>query len=373
MIGDLSTSKKTLYIIILLWIIVQSALYINYGIYTEGEALRVIREARFLEEGKPFSSPIYFTYLTEILLTLADRVLNANHLLTYCTHLVLNLTALISFYLHLSSKINFNIAAIFSALLIICIPYQLYNNFVYTESIFFSLATIYTCLLLRSGKRSGGWLAITLLVLFLLCFTRPSGIFFLLATLLYGFYRARAMAWWGRLILLALALTPIVLLINYGMQTGGGINIMEPFLREHIICDAPQRNIPLDLNLKDNTSSLQGLLYYITHNFSHFLHLAWQKSIAFFGLQRTWYSGMHNALIALYFYPIYILILYRLFKNKFSNGLVWTLLLLIIHWGFVILSCDEWHSRFFLTLTPMLLISAAEVWKPARIKDSSID
>lgn len=372
---NLTTQRSAKYflpVLIAVWCLVQGAMLYYNGIYVEGEALRIIREANYLHEGQPFSSPIYFTYLTEILLTHLSMHAGG-YALNIIVHLIFNLTACFMFFNFLKNRLSPSLAFLGTLLLIFCIPYQLYNTFLYTESIFFSLSIVYACLLLSNNKRSGGRLAITLLVLILLCLTRPSGFFFVLATIAFGFYRARSVNFLVRLLLFIIPLTITIIIINYGMQTGGGIDIVEPFLREHIICDQPLQQNKLDINLNENPNSISGLWYYITHNFGHFSKLALNKTIAFFGLIRPWYSTTHNVLLCLFFYPLMFGILYRIIRRRFSDMLLFTLMLTIIFWLFVILSCDEWHNRFFLTLTPFLIGCMMEIFKPGKQNHQQIN
>lgn len=350
------------------WLFVQGGILCFNPIYTDGEALRIIREAGHFNDGVPFSSPVYYTYLTEILLTSIS--LKAGHFwLNYIVHLLLNLLALHCFY-HLSLQwlASRFLAFTGSILLLICIPYQLYNTFIYTESIFYSLIIVYAFLLFRNGKRTGGWLAVTILVLLIICITRPSGIFVVAATIVYGFYKLHGIPPILRWAVLIVPLAGVGFWVNTGMQTGGGINVMEPFLREHIICDAPTLSTPATLKLSDQPQSLYGLLYYIVHNFPHFIQLASQKTIAFFGLFRPWYSTMHNIALGLFFYPLYLCIGVALWRKKMNDFILFALTLMIIHWVFVMMSCDEWHNRFFLTLTPFLIIIALHLFKRERLR-----
>lgn len=360
-------------LLIVVWALVQTVLWIQHGIYTGGEGLRIIREANLVHTGQPFTSHIYYTYLTEILLSNIALYLNGNFIINYVVHLLVNLTALLCFYHLIKDRTNETIALGASVMLALCFPYQIYNNFVYTESLFFSLSIFYLFLLFNQGKRSGGRLALIFLVLFLLCITRPSGIFFVFATISYGFFKAQQLALWLRLSLMIIPAVIFGFLTHYGIEHGEGIQVMEPFLREHIICDLPQQTAPLSLELNEQGNTLKGLIYYVTNNPWHFLTLAAQKTVAFFGLYRPWYSAMHNLLLCLYFYSLFAAILYLIFKNRISTLLLFTIQLTFVFWLFVIFTCDEWHNRFFLTLTPFLIASATDLFKNTPTKKLSVE
>lgn len=366
--GKYFTAYPHLLILSIVWVFIQGGIWWMNPLYTEGEALRIIREAEHFNQGLPFSSPIYYTYLTEILLSSVSLQLG-HFWLNYAVHLLLNLLALHCFY-HLCHQwlASRFLAITGSALLLLCIPYQLYNTFIYTESVFFSLIIVYAYLLFRKGTRSGGWLAVTILVLITLCITRPTGVFIVAATVIYGFYRASAVPVVLRWMMLLLPLAGVLVWVDAAMRTGGGINVMEPFLREHIICDAPALSTHATLKLTEEPQSLYGLLYYIVHNFPHFLQLAAQKTMAFFGLLRPWYSTMHNILLGLYFYPLYLSIGLGLWRKKMNGLMVFSIALVMIHWIFVMMTCDEWHSRFFLTLTPFIILMALNLFKRERAR-----
>ena len=55
-------------ILIVIWLLVQSALLFFNGIKIDGEAARVIREANNLNDFGHFSTPSFYLYFTEILL-----------------------------------------------------------------------------------------------------------------------------------------------------------------------------------------------------------------------------------------------------------------------------------------------------------------
>ena len=239
--------------------------------------------------------------------------------------------------------------------------FKIYNSFLYTESIFFSLSVIYSCYLLNTVKFNSKRIIVLLFLLFLLCITRPTGIFFLGATIIYLFSKLS-----GQLSLLkrtaifiGLAATGLFIL-NMILGMGGGIDIILPFREEHIICGEPTVAYQTSINESSNNNSLAGLFYYITHNFSQFSTLAWLKTKAFFGLTRPFYSTAHNIFITAYFYPLYILIVLAMvrFRKAIPVFFVYFISITLIFWLSVVFSCDEWHNRFFLGLTPFLIIPA---------------
>jgi hypothetical protein len=116
----------------------------------------------------------------------------------------------------------------------------------------------------------------------------------------------------------------------------------------------------VEIQTSANPNSVFGLLYYITHNLEQFMRLAWLRSRAFWGLGRSYYSMGHNIYLALYFYPVYLLGLLSLGRWLKQNKclVLYCSSLVLITWVSVILTCDDWHNRFFLSVVPYIYILA---------------
>ena len=354
--------KKGLILLIIFWLLVQAFLLITQGINTGGESINKIQEAENLISGKGLSAKSDYLYLTEIFLIFLKLKTHAGYGAVIAIQLILNLSALIYFYKFLNSFYSSKILSFTGCLILLaCFPYQIYNTFLYTESIFFSLSLIYSCYLLQLKKLSLPNIFIIFLFLFLLCITRPSGIFFMAATIVYLFF------------FISKTINPVVkaavfitvscfalFILNYLMASGGGIDILLPFKDERVICGIPTLSYNADIKTVQNGNSLYGLIYYVTHNFSQFSRLALLKSKAFFGLVRPYYSYGHNVFLVIYFYTLYALIILNIIKinKKLPLAFIYFIALTVIYWLSVVFSCDEWHNRFFITLTPFFIIPA---------------
>jgi hypothetical protein len=362
--------KRNEIILIIIWALVQLFLLKTNGINTNGEATRFIREAYLLRNTGHFSTPIYFMYLTEISLITLKSYLNTGYSFIVILQLIINLFALVTFYYFINERYQSSKIALAAAvLMILCIPYQLYNVFIYTESIFFSLSIIFTCYLLRIKKFDLTNYAIIILMLVLLCLTRPSGMFFVGATIVYWFlFSTKSINFYLKLSVLMILVIINLFILNGMMGSGAGVDVLLPFKEEHIICDVATKlnNNPQD-NISDN--SILGLMNFIATHPSTFFKMGIKKTIAFFGLQRSYYSRGHNLFIASYFYCFYCLIIYGLirFKKNIEAAHIYYLSLIGIFWLAVVFSCDEWHNRFFLTLTPMLILMCA--WTLSKVID----
>ena len=148
---------------------------------------------------------------------------------------------------------------------------------------------------------------------------------------------------------------------------------MLPARDERIICGVPTLPDFVKIDESTNGNSLYGLLYYITHNFSQFVRLAFYRSIAFFGVIRPYYSSVHKIYLLLLFLPLYLMMILSL-KNWMKNNpalLLYCFTLIFFTWVTVILSCDDWHNRFFLTVSPYLVVLALPAASRLAFKNTS--
>jgi hypothetical protein len=344
-----------------LWIIVQALLLVVYGIKTNGEALRIIRESENLSTHGSFSTPLYFMYLVEILLVSLKTGIGTGFGFIILIHLIVNLIALHLFYKFLTAFYKSEkIAFLACSALILCLPYQLYNTFIYTESLFFSLGIVYSCLLLGTRKLKQGRFAVLSILLLVLCFTRPAGLFFFAATMIYAFVRAAGyFSLSKRMLYLFLCMLPAVFILNFMMGSGDGIDVLIPFREEHVICEVPS-NITNQPENNATGNSITGLVAYLTDHPGQFVKLSILRSEAFFGLYRSFYSDVHNTFLMGFFYSLYLMIILAVIKwrKQVPVELIYIFSLVAVFWLSVIFSCDEWHNRFFLTLTPFLIMAA---------------
>jgi hypothetical protein len=359
--------KKSIWILFILWAFMQVALFLKFGINTGGESLNALHVGADLFAGKGVSIPSNYMYFTEAFLVFISMKINAGYGLIIFIQLALNFCALLYLFRFLNNFYASKILAFIGCLLlVVCFPYHTYNISLYTESIFFSLSIFYSCYLLRLHNISLKSIIILLVLLSLLCITRPSGIFFVAATIIYLFFfiSKKLSPLKKGVIFISLSIIAL-LLLNYLMGMGGGIDIILPFKTEQIICEVPTIPFSANIDTVKDGNSLYGLLYYITHNFPQFWRLALLKSKAFFGLVRPYYSTGHNAFLIIYYYTQYAFIIFALIKinRKLPVGFIYFITLILIYWLSVVFSCDEWHNRFFLTLTPFIIIPALYIFK----------
>lgn len=350
-------NKIQIILLLFLWAVVQSFLFFQNGIVSNLEATKYINEANyFLQYGK-FSTGNFYLYSTEIFLISIAIKLKTGYLMVVAIHWIINLYATYTFYKlayqFLKSK---KLAFIATFIFIINIPYQLYNSFLFTESIFYSLTIIFTGYLLNLKYLNKKNIIAILLFLVLLSITRPTGILFFGATAIYIFFRfLNHWTFAQKSLLISASSILFVLIINSMMQSGGELNLMLPFVKENIICGVDTINHADIIGLQNDTS-LYGLFFYIFHNAGHFFELAWLKTVSFFSIVRSYYSLPHNLLLILFYYPFYgmaILGIRKVFRQK---KYLFFISIIFLYWFTTVLTCDDWHGRFFLTISPFLFL-----------------
>ena len=357
-------------ILVLIWAVVQVCLLFIYGINAVGEAEAIVNNAEsFIKDGYWASSRNYL-YFTETFLVIIKIKLGLGYIFIVGIHLGLNLIALWCWYSFLANfYASENLAFVSGALIICCYPYQLHNGYLATESVYFSVSSIYSCFLLQTKTITFRRTVFLILLLFLVCITRPSGLFFFAATVFYllAKFSPQLKLMLSGFIFLACTLFGL-LVIAYFTKSGNGYDFILPFSEEHIICGVS--NLPGVIEGKMSASnSLSAFAFYLSQHSGQFLRLALLKSQAFWGLTRAHYSGGHNLFLMAFFYPLYLLCITATikFRKALSTVSVYFISVMFIYWLSVVFTCDDWSNRFFLTLTPYLIATALLFFKKAHV------
>ena len=371
-----STHKQQYYkiILLLIWIIVQSFLLWQNGIFITLEAEKYISQAQYFLSTGNLESNNYWLYSTQIFLIAAISKLRLSFTVIVAIQLLLNLFATWMFYkLALYFLRNSLLGFLVTFVFIVNVPYQVYNTFLFTESIFYSLAVIYSSYLLRLDKLTIKRLPVIIFLLVLLSITRPTGILFFLATALYIFFRFLShLSFFQKFLIISCAILFFLFTLNAMLQVGGSLDFMQPFKKENIICGVPTID-NADIKTLEKGNSIQGLLYYIFNNGKQFSRLAALKTISFFGLIRNYYSLFHNIYLVLFFYPFYLLALsgvWKMFKRK-SPVFYYMFTIILLYWITTLLTCDDWHNRFILTVTPFIFLMGFSVFKKENYLDTN--
>jgi hypothetical protein len=339
----------------------QVLIFFHFGIETGFEARKYIEQAQVLLNTGKVSTPNFWLYSTEIFLIAAAIKLKTGFVSVVIVQLLFNALATFSLYKFCRAISNGTTALVVVLLFIFNFPLQTFNSYLQTESLFYSFTVLFSCYLLQLKHLTFKNALVILLFLLLISFTRPIGLLFIPPTFLYLFFRFfKGLFVWLKICITGIVTICFLVVLNSALGSGGELDFMLPFRDERIICGVP--TLPHFVNIKtsDNPNSVFGLLYYIIHNPEQFLHMAWDRSKAFFGLFRSYYSFGHNLYLGIYFFPLYILGFFSLKKwlQKNSWLLLYCIAVITVNWITVILTCDDWHNRFFLSVAPYIYILA---------------
>jgi hypothetical protein len=348
-------SYSLVLLICLFWLIVQFLFFIKNGIFVKLEAGKYINQANILLHTGKVSAPNLWFYSTEICLIALSIKTKLGLGFVYFIQLFINLIATICFF-HLCRKYSpKSISFIATILLIFTFPLQELNGFLQTESLYTSLSILFTSAILLKENVSI-WISLALIpFLALICITRPTGLLMIPPTFLLLADRIITKRRWRHFFLI-LGLIAFLVVINYALGRGGEWRFMLAFQKELVLCESTPYFSHIDIS--KNPNSIPGFIYYITHNFEQFSRLAWLKTKMFWGLKRPYFSRFHNAYLMIYFFPVYLLCLSSLRWWVLTNKKSFTFLLLniLLVWFTILLTCDDWHNRFFLVMTPYLYI-----------------
>lgn len=358
-----NTIHRNTWLLTAVWLLVQLGMLGAKGITTDMEGQVYINVAHYWLEHGSFEAAKSLFYSVPICLLALCIKTGMGYIGFVIMQLLVNGLATISLYRlvrHLSGQTQ--TAVIATLLFIVFIPLQIWNTYLYTESLFISLGIIYSSWLLRSNMR---WalLPLVLLGLVALTLTRPSGILFVVPTFIYllqklitGQYAIAKR--WG-IVALATALT--VFFVNYLYRTGGGdLDVMKPYIEGHIICFMPSPQPHTPLQLTHTGQPIGDLWYYILHNPAHFLKLFALRLWAFVNLARPYYSTLHNLALYLTMLPIYLFAIIGFAQRIKVVGRLYLIALLLVYAVAIALQCDDYHSRFIMVLFPYILFFAAE-------------
>jgi hypothetical protein len=348
-----------IYLIFTVWFLVQAILIGKNGIITVGEAEKYIGEAHTLLATGRVSATFYWFYFTQILLLAFAFKTGLGYVFVVAIQLLFSAWATFSFYRLLERLFAAPAALAGTLLLLLNYPLQEFNSYLQTESLFYSFTILLSTYLLQLSRLT--WLRFTIIsfAVVLLCITRPTGLLFVPAIGIYLFFAfVKVISNRVKIIILASLAVAFLLVMNAVMGSKGEWDFMLPYLDERIICGVPTLYHFVDIKTDPDGDSIYGLFYYIVHNFDQFSRMALLRSKAFFGLLRTYYGLGHNVFLAAFFYPQYVAVLLSIkwwLKNN-AYRFLYLSLCLSMTWGTTLLTCDDWHNRWFLSISFFLII-----------------
>lgn len=366
--------KKGLIILLVVFCIVQTLLFLKFGVVTQNEAAKYVSEGTLLATEGKLSHIKYFFYIPVISLVWLCKTLHISLFFAVLIQVILSGIAQFCFYKLCRSLTNYKAAFITSLFLALFFPLQSWNFHLYSDSILISLSLVYLWFFYQYDRyQLSRHLLLALGVLILITFSRPHGLLFIPPAILYLVFRKQSRKTLLVNMGICVLLTGLMFLAALVIFSGGGdMDAMKPFIEEHIICFVPTATGNSNLTLINSGSQMYDLWYYIIHNPLHFLKLTGLKILSFFNLTRPWYTPVNNYLLIALMVPLYTSFLFGLkkfIKANRSFALLVIGLLLLYPFGMT-LQCDDWHSRFTMAIIGALLcISCYSVnWLIEKIK-----
>jgi hypothetical protein len=359
----LKTSRYKKYqgetVILVGWALVNFFFLYKNGIIVTGEAGKYISQAQiFLQTGRPESAN-FWLYIVQISLLAFCLKFHLSFAFVFFIQLFFNLLATLYFYKTVRLLWNNNMTALTATfILLFNVPYQEYNTLLQTESLFFSFTLILSCYVIVIEKISLKNLIIIIVALTVISITRPTGILFFPPVFLYLFFiYFKKLSFEKKAGIIGIFTILFLFILNKAMMSGGELDFMLPFKDERIICGVPTLPGFIKINTASNGNSLYGLLYYVIHNFGQFAKMAWLRTVAFFGLYRSYFGASHNIYLVFYFYILDIGALlgsFYWYKKHFYKLLYFHLIITLV-WVTTMMTCDDWHNRFYLSISPYII------------------
>lgn len=364
--------RQPLFLLGALFVVLHLALWLTKGISLDLEAEKYISQGKILFERGGLSESKYVFYLPVILLVWLCHWLHISVVWVALFQVLLSAVGQYYFFRLVKANAGQSAALLASLLLLVFLPLQLWNFFLYTDSIFISLTLIYFWIIYRHAGRGWAGNLFVLLMLMLLVVSRPHGLLFIPPTFIYYLLLApSARQRWVTVAAGALVLMVMFLFMNRIFTGGEDMDALKPFVEEHVICFVPQNPAGADLILQKTDSPVADIIYYAWHNPVHFLRLMALRLYSFFNLTRPYYSMIHNIGLLAFLIPMYLFALAGIRRAWYQQRplVFFFILFLILYPMGITFQCDDWHSRFTMMVIPLFIffavyaLTSTDIWK----------
>jgi hypothetical protein len=353
-------SYRVLYAsLFLVWLLVQSAFFIKYGVRTSVDSQLYLADAMNLLAGKwPEGRGIwYISYSTFLAFIFFCGGNNEVVVLVQ-----IGLSGFATFFLYrlaLEIFANRNVAVLSVLFYLLWFKIHEWNTFLYTESLFTSCSIISFAVLVKS--KSLLQYAVAFLLIIFTFFIRPTGFAFLIGLGCYGFFslnqaNLKKAVWIVSLLVLAGTILLSKMLTDY--------TLIESYAKGEVIYPNMTLGIEVPTELvipsQDKPTMIRVLLFGI-NNPLYFLKLFFLKLFLFLGNIKPYFSPLHNALIVMVLYPLYFFTIRGFIKfpalrkeKYFIAGFV------VAQSLTVAFTSENWDGRFLVPLLPYVFLLSAD-------------
>ncbi|NTS42124.1 hypothetical protein HRG84_14545 [Flavisolibacter sp. BT320] len=358
---------KDFAIVLLSWLFFQVIWFLVLGVHFELEAEKYIGEAEYLLTHQQVSSPRYLFYITTVLVITLSFLLKLGLTGALLFIMFINLVAYLYFYKALCFFFRERLSPLLVIVMLLSFwPYQSWSLYLYTECIFYSAVMLLFAHLLLFRKLSKGYMVALLSMLAFVVFSRPLGILFVPPILLFIFFKLSKKQRFFFLGAVFFALVALNFIVQVVFTTTRDWDMQRAITEGDVICDIPGEKAN-SLILTNHSNQLYRLFYYITHNFDHFFALAVVRLRYFFTMVRSYYSPFHNgfliAVLAIW-YGCFLIGIKKIVSVFPAALLAFVISAIFLFAMTVAMQCDDYHNRFFLTLSPFFSVFTIVALKP---------
>ena len=152
-----------------------------------------------------------------------------------------------------------------------------------------------------------------------------------------------------------------IAVVNYIYRNGNDMDVLRPYIEEHIICFVPTNVDTAQIAVARTGSPVGDLGQYAIDYPANFFKMIGLRLLSFFDLSRSYYSTMNNLYLVVLMSLIYTFALpgFRKYRQIFGVASSYIGILLISYPLLIGLQCDDWHSRFTMTIFPYIAMLAA--------------
>lgn len=360
--GNIFFNKK-IAIVALAYFTFSAVLLFKFGIQLGGEAEKFTDNANRIINGQDLFNGVFgYFYIVYTLLVALFIKLSVNLVVVGILQIGLSFFAAVCLYkLLLRILANNKVAFLFFITYLLCYPIQKWNFFLYSESVHTSLLVIGTYCFhnwyMNKKRRS---LVVSLLVLILICFSRPVGLLFfisLLVVVILWFYQNKKMLQFY--LLTAATIASVIVILNSPYTAF--VN-PDSIRRMEIICQVPEVHNPAEYK-EYNREGLYKAFTVIKDEigFGAFFKNGVKKLGYFFGMYRSYYSWQNNLLLICFtvFYPFALIGAFSKPGKYFNYARIFSITYLFFTSIGIFFTCDEWSNRFISAAFPFILILAA--------------
>ena len=333
--------KRPIFFLFISWLVVQSALFFTVGVEFSFEGDKYINDAyRLLNEHSLNTNRLFYSIYSVIISISIKLGLGLYGVVVF--QLILNgMATFILYKFSLSVYNNYLSSVITTLIFILSFQIQQWNLFLFTESIFISCSIFlyyFVNRLILGNNRD--YIALSI-VLFMIAFIRPTGIFYSIST--------------------------SVLLVSMIIKKGFSIKMLQPI---SIIAFIIIANIVFNYFNLNNYYSLSSENKWVIGGYDSLfvdsspnytlskIKLFFLRFIYYFSSWRPYFSFTHNLLTLITLIPIYILSFIGIKNHKNSVITQFLLVSILLFASFAMIIFINWQGRFLAVILPAFIILA---------------